>query len=110
MLAQHGGLTGVRDGGLLESALSRPQHLFAYSSPTLAEMAASYAAGIILNHPFLDGNKRTGFMLAATFLEINGMEFSATEESVIEKTLALASGKLKQARYAEWLRQNSKVG
>ena len=107
MLAQHGGLAGVRDEGLLESALSKPQHLFARASPTLAQMAASYAAGIILNHPFLDGNKRTGFMLAATFLELNGLELSATEESVIAMTLALASGKLKQAAYAEWLGKNS---
>ncbi len=109
MLAQRGGLAGVRDEGLLESALSKPQHLFAYSSSSLPEMAASYAAGIILNHPFLDGNKRTGFMLAATFLELNGNEFAATEESVIDTTLALASGKLKQAAYAEWLAKNSTV-
>jgi death-on-curing protein len=107
MLAQHGGLAGVRDEGLLELALSKPQHLFGYSSPTLPQMAASYAAGIILNHPFLDGNKRTGFMLAATFLELNGMNFTATEESVVEMTLALAGGKLKQAAYAEWLSENS---
>ena len=110
MLAQHGGLAGVRDEGLLESALSKARHLFAYGSPTLAEMAASYAAGIILNHPFLDGNKRTGFMLAATFLELNGLEFTATEESVIDMTLALASGKLKPAAYAEWLTKNSRTG
>ena len=108
MLAQHGGSAGVRDEGSLESALSKPQNLFAYSSPTLTEMAASYAAGIILNHPVLDGNKRTGFMLAATFLEVNGMDFTATEESVIEMTLALASGKLRQAAYAEWLSKNLK--
>jgi len=106
MLAQHGGLAGVRDEGLLESALSKPQNLFAYSSPTLPELAASYAAGIILNHPFLDGNKRAGFMLAATFLELNGMEFTATEESVVEMTLALADGKLRQAGYAKWLSEN----
>jgi death on curing protein len=105
MLAQHGGLAGVRDEGLLESALSKPQNLFAYSSPTLPEMAASYAAGVIRNHPFLDG-KRTGFMLAATFLELNGMEFAATEESVVEITLALAQGKLKQTGYAKWLSEN----
>jgi death-on-curing protein len=106
MLAQHGGLSGVRDEGLLESALSKPRNLFAYSSPALPEMAASYAAGIILNHPFLDGNKRTGFMLAATFLELNGLEFTATEESVVEMTLALASGKMKQSAYAKWLNEN----
>lgn len=109
MLAQHGGLAGVRDEGSLESALFKPQHLFAYGSPTLAEMAASYAAGIILNHPFLDGNKRTGFMLAAIFLEINGMEFTATEESVVQMTLALAGGGLKQAAYAKWLSKNSRA-
>lgn len=108
MLSQHGGLAGVRDEGLLESALVKPQNIFAYGSPTLPEMAASYAAGIILNHPFLDGNKRTGFLLAATFLEINGLSFTATEESVIKQTLALAAGKLKQPAYAEWLRNNSK--
>ena len=107
MLAQHGGLAGVRDEGLLESALSKPQNLFTYGSPTITEMAASYATGIILNHPFLDGNKRTGFMVAATFLELNGMNFIATEESVVEMTLALASATLKQAAYAEWLAQNS---
>jgi death on curing protein len=109
MLAQHGGLPGVRDEGLLESAISKPHHLFAYRSPNLPEMAASYAAGIVRNHPFLDGNKRTGFVVAATFLELNGMEFTATEESVVEMTLALASGKLKQAAYAKWLGENCKA-
>jgi death-on-curing protein len=108
MLAQHGGLAGVRDEGLLESALSKPQNLFAYASPTLAEMAASYAAGIILNHPFLDGNKRTGFMVAAVFLEVNGHALTATEESAVENTLGLAAGKLKEAGYAMWLKMNSR--
>jgi death-on-curing protein len=108
MLAQHGGLAGVRDDGMLASALSKPHHLFAYGSPSLHELSASYAAGIICNHPFLDGNKRTGFMLAATFLELNGEEFIATEESAVEMTLGLASGKASQARYAEWLKANSK--
>jgi death-on-curing protein len=106
VLSQHGGLAGVRDEGLLESALEKPHNLLAYGSPTLAELAASYAAGIILNHPFIDGNKRTGFMLAATFLELNGLEFTATEESVVENTLALAAGKVKEADYASWLKAN----
>jgi death-on-curing protein len=106
VLSQHGGLAGVRDEGLLESALEKPPNLLAYGSPTLAELAASYAAGIILNHPFIDGNKRTGFMLAATFLELNGQEFTASEESVVENTLALAAGKVKEADYAAWLKTN----
>jgi len=108
MLSQHGGLAGVRDAGLLDSALSKPLRLFDYRSPSLCELAAGYAAGIIRNHPFLDGNKRTGFMLAATFLEVNGVELTATEESVVEATLALASGKLEQAAYAAWLSRNSR--
>jgi death on curing protein len=110
MLSQHGGLAGVRDGGLLESALARPKNLFAHGAPTPAKLAASYAVGIILNHPFLDGNKRTGFMLAATFLESNGLTFDATEESVVATTLALAGGKLTEAGYAEWLDKNSIKG
>jgi death-on-curing protein len=108
MLAQHGGLAGVRDEGLLESALAKPQSLFSYGSPTLAQLAASYAAGIIHNHPFLDGNKRTGFMLAAAFLELNGLSFTATEESVVEMTVALAAGELKEAGYAAWLKANTR--
>src|SRR6185436_13608929 len=88
MLAQHGGLEGVRDEGLLDSALSKPQNKFAYGSPSLPEMAASYAAGVIHNHPFFDGNKRTGFFLAAAFLELNGFEFFAEEANVVERTLA----------------------
>ncbi len=108
MLAQHGGQAGVRDNGLLESALAKPRNHFAYGAPTLSALAASYAAGIILNHPFLDGNKRTGFLVAVTFLELNGMVFTASEESVVEKTLALAAGELNEAGYAVWLKANSR--
>src|SRR5271155_1317929 len=106
MLAQHGGLAGLRDEGLLESALAKPQNLYAYGSPSLADLAAGYAAGIIHNHPFLDGNKRTGFLTAATFLELNGLVFTASEESVVETTLKLAAGKLNEAGYAAWLKAN----
>jgi death-on-curing protein len=106
MLAQHGGLAGVRDMALLESALAKPQNRATYGTPTLAELAASYAQGIIGNHPFVDGNKRTGFMMAAVFLELNGASFTASEESVAEKTLALAAGELTEAGYAEWLAEN----
>jgi death on curing protein len=107
MLAQHGGLAGVRDEGLLKSALSKPHNLFAYAKPAHAELAASYAAGIVRNHPFVDGNKRTGFMVAAVFLEVNGYELTATEESVVENTPGLAAGKLKEKDYATWLKDNS---
>lgn len=103
MLSRHGGLGGVRDLGLLESALHRPIQLFTYGTPTLPEMAAAYAAGIIKNHPFLDGNKRSGFMAAALFLEVNGLSFAATEEDVVGHTLALAAGAIDEAGYAKWL-------
>jgi len=103
MLSRHGGLSGVRDQGLLESALHRPIQLFTSSKPTLYEMAAAYAAGIIRNHPFLDGNKRAGFMAAALFLEVNGMSFKATEEDVVIHTLALAAGDIDETAYARWL-------
>ena len=109
MLAQHGGLSGVRDEGLLLSALAKPQNHFAYGSESLPEMAASYAAGIVLNHPFLDGNKRTGFMTAVTFLELNGLEFRASEESAVQSTLALAAGELTEAGYQEWLLANART-
>ena len=82
--------------------------MFHYGKPTLAEMAAAYAAGIVKNHPFLDGNKRTGFMLGAGFLERNGREFHATEADAVLQTLALAAGEMTEAAYAEWLNKNSK--
>jgi death-on-curing protein len=103
MLAQYGGLDGVRDEGLLESALKRPRHLCDYGRPTLCELAASYAGGIIRIHPFNDGNKRTGFMLAAAFLEVNGNRMIASEEEVYRQTLAFAAGESGESRYAEWL-------
>jgi death on curing protein len=107
MLAFYGGIMGVRDEHLLESALARPQQLFHYDKPSIAEMAAAYAAGIVKNHPFLDGNKRTGFMLGAGFLERNGHEFCATEADAVVRTLALAAGAMTEAEYAEWLEANS---
>ncbi len=108
MLSEYGGITGVRDGHLLDSALARPQQLFAYGKPNMADMAAAYAAGIVKNHPFLDGNKRTGFMLGAGFLERNGFAFHATEAEAALRTLALAAGKMSEAAYAAWLKANAK--
>jgi len=108
MLSRYGGIAGVRDENLLESALAKPRQLFADGKPNMAEMAAAYAAGIVKNHPFLDGNKRTGFMLGAGFLERNGFEFHATEVDAALRTLALAAGKMSEAAYATWLKANSK--
>jgi death-on-curing protein len=108
MLSQYGGLEGIRDENLLESALAKPQNLFAYGKPVMAELAASYAAGVIKNHPFLDGNKRTGFMLGAGFLERNGRRFTATEAEAVVRTLALAAGEMSEAEYAEWLETNAR--
>lgn len=108
MLAQYGGRAGLRDAHLLDSALSRPQQLLHYGKPTLAKLAASYAAGIVKNHPFIDGNKRTGFMLGAGFLERNGLEFFASEPDAVLQTLALAAGELSEEGYADWLAANSR--
>jgi len=108
MLSEYGGIAGVRDENLLESALAKPRQLFAYGKPTVAEMAAAYAAGIIKSHPFLDGNKRTGFMLGAGFLERNGFEFHATEADAVMHTVALAAGQLGESAYATWLKVNSR--
>ena len=104
LLSQFGGLPGLRDEGLLESALNRPQHLLTYGKPDLFEMAASYALGVVKNHPFLDGNKRAGFMAAYSFLGVNGLDFEAPEEEVVLQTLALAAGEIKEAEYAAWLK------
>ena len=107
LLERFGGLKGIRDEGLLESALNKPRHLFSYGKPTVFEMAASYAVGIVKNHPFLDGNKRTGFVAAALFIEANGYLFQATEEEAVLETLALAAGENTEADYAAWLAKNS---
>ena len=108
LLAEHGGGTGIRDDGLLESAVGRPQNLFTYEKPTIFDLAAAYACGIIQNHPFLDGNKRTGFMAAYLFLGRNGVEFTPEETDVVLKTLAVAAGKMSDQEYAAWLSENSK--
>jgi death-on-curing protein len=108
LLAAFGGSSGVRDEGLLESALARPENLFAYGEPTLQELAASYAFGTVKNHPFVDGNKRTGFTVAVLFLEINGQRFVASEADAVIQTLGLAAGDVSETRYAEWLKANSR--
>ena len=107
-LAQFGGSAGVRDEGLLDSALGRPQHRFAYGKPTLFDLAASYAFGLVKNHPFVDGNKRTGFIVAVTFLELNGLRFGASEVDATVRTLALAAGEMSETAYSAWLKANSR--
>ena len=107
LIALHGGPAGIRHGGLLKSALARPQQILAYGeSPDIMTMAAAYTSGIVNNHPFLDGNKRTGFLIGALFLELNGCELTATEEDAANAVLGLAAGDLNEPEYAEFLRAN----
>ena len=103
LLAAFGGSAGIRDEGLLDSALARPENRFAYGTPTVSELAAAYAFGLVKNHPFVDGNKRIGFATAIVFLEINGYEFQATEADATVRTLALAASAMDEAEYAAWL-------
>lgn len=107
-LAEHGGGDGVRDTGLLESGLARPENLAAYGAPTIFELATAYAFGVIRNHPFVDGNKRTGFITAAMFLELNGYSFIAAESEVVEMTLRAAAGEASDEEFAPWLKASSK--
>ena len=107
LLERFGGLSGIRDESLLDSALNRPKHLLAYGKPSIFQMAASYAHGIVKNHPFLDGNKRAGFIAAALFIETNGFRFQAPEEEAVLETLALAAGETPEEAYAAWLERTS---
>ena len=107
LMALHGGAAGVRDEGLLQSALARPPQSYAYAEKP--DMATAYTAGIVGNHPFVDGNKRTGFVVGVLFLELNGSRFTATEESAAQAVLELAAGALDEAGYAAFLRANTKA-
>ncbi len=109
LLAEFGGLSGLRDAGLFDSALARPKQLLAYGKPAIHDLAAAYAFGLVRNHPFLDGNKRIGFATAVLFLELNGWIFTATEVDAVVQTLALAAGALNEAGYAAWLKKNSRL-
>jgi death-on-curing protein len=107
-LAEHGGGTGVRDDGLLDSALARPQNRLAYDAAAdLATLAAAYAFGIARNHPFIDGNKRTAFVAAELFLNLNGMTLSASDEACVLTMLRLAAGEIEEDAFAAWLRANT---
>lgn len=104
-IAEHGGSEGVRDEGLLLSALARPQNLYAYREDVdLADLGASYAFGIAKNHPFLDGNKRTALVVAVTFLNLNGFDFDAPEEETYLVFLRLAESRIAEEELARWIR------
>jgi death-on-curing protein len=111
LTAEHGGAVEVRDRGLLESALGRPQNLFGYGEPTppLTRLAASYAFGIAKNHPFMDGNKRVALTAAAVFLEINGLSLEADEAHAVRVFRDLAAGKLSEEELAVWMEQNTRT-
>ncbi len=106
-ILQYGGSHGVRDGGLLESALNRPVNQFHYEKSTLIELAAAYAFAISGNHPFIDGNKRTAFVVMTTFLLLNGLDLTASEVQVVLCFQALAAGELSESNLAAWLAGNT---
>jgi death on curing protein len=110
-VVEHGGSAGVRDEGLLESALGRPQQLHAYGNPApdLADLAAALAYGLARNHPFVDGNKRTAHVAYRTFLALNGADLDATDEEKYVAMLALAEGKLGERDFAAWLRPRMRL-
>jgi death-on-curing protein len=106
-LVEHGGAEGLRDEALLQSALGRPLNHFAYESTDVVELAATYTAGIVQIHPFVDGNKRTGFVVGVLFLELNGYRFRASEEAAAQSILELAAGTMDERGFCEFLRANS---
>jgi death-on-curing protein len=110
LLAAHGGATGLRDQALLESALGGPLHHSSFSKDSgILELAAIYTS-LVRNHPFVDGNKRTGFVIGILFLELNGFDFRGSEEEAVQNVFALAAGEMDEKAYTVWLRQNSTRG
>lgn len=105
-LATHGGASGIRDEGLLDSALARPLNLIAYGEPDVAALAAAYASGLLRNHPFVDGNKRAAFLATGIFLAINGFRLVTDQPAATAAILALASSELDEPSFAAWLRQH----
>ena len=108
-IAEHGGGIGVRDEGLLESALARPLNRAGYGDPDIAELAALYAIGIARNHPFVDGNKRTAYVALETFLALNGCTFPVADAEAVVVMLAMAAGEMPDAAFIEWVRDNTRV-
>lgn len=109
LIREHGGLRGIRDESLLESALARPRQRDHYEGADIVALAAAYGYGIARNHPFNDGNKRVAFVVTAVFLELNGLEFTATEEEVVAAMLSLAAGELAEDALEAWIRDHTRV-
>lgn len=103
-LSEHGGAAGLRDEGLLDSALARPLNLVAYGDPDVADLAACYGLGLAKNHAFVDGNKRAAFLAVGLFLALNGQRLQATQAEATAAMLALAAGTLDEAAFASWVR------
>jgi death on curing protein len=108
-LMEHGGAAGLRDEGLLESALARPINLFSYGEMDVCALAEAYAFGIVRNHPFVDGNKRTAFLAASIFMRMNGLRPVADEVAAARAMLTLAADEMSESDFATWLRENSKA-
>jgi death on curing protein len=106
-LAEHGGAPGLRDEGLLDSALGRPLNLAAYGSPDAAALAASYGVGVAKNHPFVDGNKRAAFLCVGLFLALNGQRLKVGQAEATVTMLAVADGSLEEASFADWVRRHA---
>ncbi len=106
-LAEHGGAPGVRDSGLFDSALARPQHLLAYGEPDAAALAATYGWGLARNHAFADGNKRTAFVAVELFLMLNGCELMADDADCVLTMLRVAAGELEEEAFADWVRRHA---
>ena len=106
-LAAHGGAAGLRDEGLLESALARPHNLLAHGQPDACALAAAYGFGLARNHPFVDGNKRAAFLATGLFLGLNGLRLTATQVDATLTMVALAAGEVSQDEFAGWLRRQS---
>jgi len=105
-LAEHGGATGIRDGGMLDSALARPINLDAYGKPDFADLAAAYAIGLAKNHGFVDGNKRAAFLATGLFLYLNGYRLQVSQADATLTMYAVAAGEMDEATFADWLRKH----
>jgi death-on-curing protein len=106
-LAEHGGIAGIRDSGMFESAMQRAPNLAAYGEPDFADLAAAYGVGLAKNHPFLDGNKRTAFVATELFLVLNGYHLNASDVECVMTMLDVAAGEIDEVEFAAWIRKNS---